>query len=367
MENRRMASIARQVLILLVLGALGFAGWELWGAAATSGSESARRERPAPGVVVAPVSLDRIERSVSAIGKAEPLRSIDLAPSADGRVVEIAVSGGETVRAGDPIILLDDATEQAAVAEARAELSRASSAFDRSSSLQAQGRVAQTAYESAETALAIAEAGLARATKALEDRTLRAPFDGVIGFLAVDLGALVDQGDAIATLDDISALDVDFAVPERFFGEARVGAPVRAITEIYPGESFDGEVTGIDRRIDTVSRSFMARARIPNRGLRLPAGAFMRVTLVLEARDGVVAPEEAVVSEAGARYVYVVEDGRARRRAVTLGQRLPGRVAVTDGLEPGELVITRGLQKARDGAPVNILETEPGAPQAPQS
>jgi membrane fusion protein (multidrug efflux system) len=110
----------------------------------------------------------------------------------------------------------------------------------------------------------------------------------------------------------------------------------------------------------------MARARVPNDGLRLPAGAFMRVTLVLEAGDGLLIPEEAVVAEGGETYVYVVEDGRSTRRAVTLGQRLPGRVAVTAGVAQGDLVITRGLQKARDGAPVKILSTEP-APAAAQS
>ncbi len=364
-----MLSILRQVLLLAVLAVVAVVGWRYFGEAAFTGAEQTARARAAPGVVVAAVTRDRIERSVSAIGKAKPLRSIALAPSAGGRVVEIAVAGGETVAAGDPVIRLDDAAEQAAVADARARLARAAAAFERSRSLQAQGRVAQTTFEGAETDQATAEAALARAMKALEDRTLRAPFGGVIGFLSVDLGAIVDQGEAIATLDDISALDVDFAVPERFFGETRAGAAVRAETEIYPGETFSGEVTGIDRRIDTVSRSFTARARIPNDGLRLPAGAFMRVTLVLEARESVVAPEEAIVSEAGARYVYVVEDGAARRRAVTLGQRLPGRVAILDGLEDGELVITRGVQQARDGAPVRILETETeaAAGAAPQS
>jgi membrane fusion protein (multidrug efflux system) len=361
-----MASVLKQLTFLAVLGGLAYGGWTIWNERSATEARSGGRERAPAGVVVAEVVRDRIERSVSAIGKAEPLRSIALAPAAGGRVVEIVASGGEAVSVGDPVLRLDDDSEQSDMAEAQAELARAKAAFERATSLQAQGRVAQTTFEAAETELRTAEAAVSRARKSLDDRTLRAPYSGVIGFLSIDLGAIVEPGDTVAILDDISSLDVDFSVPERFFGEARAGAPIRATTEIFPGEVFGGEVTGIERRIDQVSRSFMARARVPNDGLRLPAGAFMRVTLVLEAGDGLLIPEEAVVAEGGETYVYVVEDGRSTRRAVTLGQRLPGRVAVTAGVAQGDLVITRGLQKARDGAPVNILSTEP-APAAAQS
>jgi membrane fusion protein (multidrug efflux system) len=121
------------------------------------------------------------------------------------------------------VLRLDDDDEQSDMAEAQAELARARAAYERATSLQAQGRVAQTTFEDAETELRTAEAAVSRARKSLDDRTLRAPYSGVIGFLSIDLGAIVEPGDTVAILDDISSLDVDFAVPERFFGEARAG------------------------------------------------------------------------------------------------------------------------------------------------
>jgi membrane fusion protein (multidrug efflux system) len=352
-------SVLRQILVLLILGGLGAMGWiALQGETGVAGRQGGGRDRPPPGVVVEPVVLDRIERAVSAVGVARPVRSVSLAPSASGRVTSLEVEGGQTVVEGDVILRLDDAAQRAAVDDAEAELRRAQAAFSRSEQLYAQGRVADNAFELVRAERATARAALAMARKALQDRTLRAPFAGAIGFLDTDIGAIIGGDDAVATLDDISALDVDFAVPERFFGELAPGAAIRATTEIYPGETFAGAVTGIDRRIDTVSRSFDARARIANPGARIPAGAFMRVTLVLDSREGIVAPEEAVVAEAGRTYVYVIAEGRAARRAVTLGQRRAGAVEVRDGLSEGELVVTRGLQKARDGAPVNILNPE---------
>ncbi|SEA55702.1 efflux RND transporter periplasmic adaptor subunit [Rubrimonas cliftonensis] len=361
-----MAGLMRQLAVLGVLAGAGYGGWILWQDARPAAQEAAQRARSAPGVVVSEVALGSVERSVSAVGVATPVQSVRLAPAASGRVVERAVSGGETVEAGEVVLKLDEETQAAALQDAVAELSRASNAFDRSRTLQEQGRIAQTAYETAAADLATAEAALAQARKALADRTLRAPFGGIVGFLDVDAGAMVASGDAIGTLDDISALDVDFNVPERFFGEVQNGATIRATTEIFRGETFTGFVTAIDRRIDTVSRSFKARARVPNPGLRIPAGAFMRVTLVLEARDGVIAPEEAVAPEGGRSYVYVVTpEDRAERREVRLGQRLPGRVEVLEGLSPGERVVVRGVQKARDGAPVEVIGVEPPETSAP--
>lgn len=363
-----MAGVLKQLVVVAALGAAGAGAWQYWASAGAPEASGGRRGGGPTAVVAEVVGVERVERTVSAVGAAQARRSVELAPSAAGRVVEIAVEGGETVAAGDVVLRLESDAQTAALAQAEAELARARAAFDRFETLAAEGRVAANVLEEARADLAAAEAARAAAEKALRDRTLRAPFGGSVGFRAVDLGAMVEPGDRVATLDDVSALDVDFSAPERFFGAVAIGAPVRATTAIYPEETFEGRVTAIDRRIDAVTRSFRARARIPNPGGRLPAGAFMRVTLVLDRREGVVAPEESVVIEAGAPYVLVAapdgEGWRAERRAVRLGQRLPGRVEVLDGLDPGERVVTRGVQRARDGAPLRLLDDDgdAGAP-----
>ncbi|MEM7547797.1 MAG: efflux RND transporter periplasmic adaptor subunit [Pseudomonadota bacterium] len=351
-----MAKVLTQLVVAATIASVGVAGWQVW-SKSQSGAEAqgGGRERPAPGVEVAEASIAPLERTISAVGTGRPLRSVELAPSSSGRVVEVAFQGGEIMQAGDLILRLEDTDQRTALIEAEAEVTLGTSALERQKTLKAQGRVTDINLEAAQAEMSAAVANLARAEKALSDRRLTAPFDGIIGFRLVDEGAIVGPETTIASLDDISALNVDFAVPERFYGEVAIGATVRATTEIFAGEAFDGTLTRIGRSIDTVSRSFTARARIENPGRRLPADVFMRIRLILEARDGIVVPEEAISAEGGGIFVYAVSDDKVQRRPVTIGIRSSGRVEITSGVAPGEIVVTRGLQKVRDGAPVRIL------------
>lgn len=353
-----MAGIVKQLAVVALLAGAGYGGWVVWTAQTGAAPAAEQRARQAPGVVVAPARLEQVERTVSAVGTGGALQSVELATLSEGRVVEIGFAGGDLVAAGQVLLRLDDAAERARLQEAQAELDRAQSAFARAEELLGRNQIARTAHESARADFDAARAVVDRARKELEDRTLRAPFAGVIGYRLLDLGAVARSNTPIATLDDLTALNVDFSLPERFYGEVQPGAAVRATSEAFPGDVFEGVVASVARRLDPVSRAFTARARLPNPDMRLPAGAFLRVTLVLEAREGVTAPEEAIVFEGGARFVYVVADEKAQRRPVTLGSRRDGRVEVLEGLGADELVITRGVQKVADGRPVRVIEIE---------
>ncbi|WP_339947774.1 efflux RND transporter periplasmic adaptor subunit [uncultured Albimonas sp.] len=353
-----MASIAKQLLVLAALA--GGAGWFIYQQAEQPEVEQAVRSRPAPGVVVAEATAGEVERVVSAVGTGRALRSVELRFSVGGRVTAIQFRDGDPVEADDPLATLDDGAERSALAVAQAELAEARAAFDRAVALQDQGRITASTYDSAKAAMLRTEARLDAARTDLGHMVLRAPFAGVIGFAEVDQGAVVSSSTPLATLEDISQLDVEFRVPERFFGDVETGAPVRARTRIFPDETFTGVVEAIDRRVDEVSRAFLVRARFDNPGLRLPAGVFMQVDLVMGSRPGVLAPEESLVTEAGEVHLYVVApDDTVQRRAVTIGGRRAGAAEILEGLEAGERVVVRGLQKVRDGAPVRVLGEEP--------
>ncbi|MDF2234267.1 efflux RND transporter periplasmic adaptor subunit [Albimonas sp. CAU 1670] len=364
-----MASIARQLLVLAVLA--GGAGWFIHQQSQQEQAEAQSRARPAPGVVVAEAQAGEVERVVSAVGTGRALRSVELRFSVGGRVTAIQFRDGDPVEADEPLATLDDGSERAALAVVQAELAEARAAFDRAVQLQDQGRITASTYDSAKAEMLRAEARLDSARADLGHMILRAPFGGVIGFSEIEEGAVVSSSTPVATLDDISQLDVEFMVPERFFGDVRAGAPVRARTRIFPDETFEGVVEAIDRRVDEVSRAFLVRARFDNPGLRLPAGVFMQVDLVLGSRPGVIAPEEALVTEAGEVYLYVVgPDDKVQRRAVTLGGRRAGEAEILEGLVAGERVVVRGVQKVRDGAPVRVLGEAPrtdAGPAAPEA
>lgn len=357
-----MAGLLRQTAVLVLLGAAGYGGYVAVEHFAPAGAAQPERSRPAPVVEVATVSSGPIERSVTAVGSASAIRSVELKLLASGRVEEVSFRGGEPVLAGATLVRLEEDAARAALAEARADLAEAQGAFDRTQTLRDQGRVSDAAMEAAMAQLARAEARVLKAETDLRNRTLVAPFSGVIGFSEVEIGTSVGTDTVVAGLDDLSRLSVEFRVPERFFDDVREGARVRAESRVFPGEVFEGIVSGVGRRLDLVSRTFEVRAVIDNESLRLPAGAFMRVELVFDKRQGLMVPEEAVVSEADRNHVFVVKDGRAERRLVTLGSRQVGAVEVLDGIEQGESVIVRGVQKVRDGQAVQLPGQGGGRP-----
>jgi membrane fusion protein (multidrug efflux system) len=292
---------------------------------------------------------------------------VELKMLAAGRVVEVGFEGGQPVSTGDVLLRLERDVAEAALSEARADYLEAEGVLSRTRTLREQGRVAEAALEAAEAAMARARSSVLRAENNLENRQLLAPFDGVVGFTEFEVGARVDNDTTVATIDDLSSLTVAFTVPERFFGDVVEGAQVRAESQIYPDMVFEGVVTGVGRRLDTVSRTFEVRAEIANEDALLPAGAFLRVTLVFDAREGVLLPEEAIVSQSDSSHVFVVEDGRAIQRPVQLGARRVGAVEVLSGVEAGEAVIIRGVQKVRDGLPVREAGEAPpsGRPSGP--
>jgi len=215
--------------------------------------------------------------------------------------------------------------------------------------------VSLASVEEAVARVAEAQARVERARRRLDDRVITAPFDGVVGLTAYDVGARVTEGEVLARLDDLSEVEVEFGLPETVFAQVARGQTVIARAAAFPDRRFEGKISEVDSRIDPVSRSFMTRALIPNPDRPLPAGMFLSLTLVLDEAERIVVPEEAIVFQAAQTYVFVAQDGTARRRAVETGQRRDGVIAVTSGLSAGDEVVVRGLQQVRDGAPLNVL------------
>jgi membrane fusion protein (multidrug efflux system) len=349
-------SIGKQLviggLLLLIVGAAGFAYHRL----AVDGEAAAaigRGPRAVP-VEVATARAGTVRERIEAVGTTLARQAVDIVALSAGRVSEIDLRPGQRVEAGAVLVRLDDRMEQAAVAEAGAALREAQLALDRARKLRANNTVAQATVDELQATYDGAKARLAAAEKQLADRTIRAPFAGVVGMRRVDVGARVDDNTVLTTLDDLAELEIEFSVPEIDFGRVRRGQPVHAITAAFPGRTFEGRIATIDTRVGEISRAFRVRAVIPNPDLMLPAGMFMHVTVVLDERPAVLIPEEAVLAEGDSTYVFEVRDGQAARQEVRLGQREAGSVEVVQGLAAGDVIVRSGLQRLRDGAPVKI-------------
>jgi membrane fusion protein, multidrug efflux system len=224
-----------------------------------------------------------------------------------------------------------------------------------------------------ETAVTAAEARRRAAEARLEDLIIRAPFAGRLGTRAVSLGAYVSPGTRITTLDDLSRVRFDFSVPENLLSRLKVGQMGYARSAAFGDRKFEGKVTVIDPRVDPVTRTVRLTAEIDNPDEALRPGMFLSVALQVTVRENAtVVPEEAVVNEGLRQLIFVVRNNTVERRVVRLGQRQEGRVEVLEGVEPGETIVIRGVQRVRPGAtvtprPLGAEAAPPSAGAAPEA
>jgi membrane fusion protein, multidrug efflux system len=319
---------------------------------------------PVEAVTIAPEPLDT---GLGTVGSLRADESVVVRPEVAGRITRIHFTEGGRVQAGQPLVSLDTAIAGAALREAEANLANSRSAATRASELVGEQLIARSDYDNVRAQRAVDEARVASARAALSKMTLRAPFSGQIGLRSVSVGEYVNAGQDLATLVRLDPIEVDFSVPETRLAALRVGQPVQVEVDAFPDQRFGGQVVAIDPVVDPNSRSVKLRAQVANPDHRLRPGQFARVRLQSgEGRQALLVPEQALMQSGEERFVYTVVDGKAKRTVVQTGTRVPGKVEVTAGLSPGDVVITAGQAKPMmaDGMPVMVL---PGAGAAGQA
>ena len=311
---------------------------------------------PVP-VITAAVTRRSINIGIEAIGTANSNEAVSVSSKTSNIVTAIHFSDGQAVNAGQILVELDRDQTAADLAAATAAFEESRSQFNRSRELVATQALSKAQYEQLEATMKANEARVAAARSRLSDTYIRAPFAGRVGLRRVSLGALISPGTVITTLDDTSAIKVDFAVPELNVGNLRAGQAVQARTVAYPGRKFTGRVISVDSRVDPATRAVTVRAVVPNGDAALKPGMFLTVELAQDNRPGLVVPEEALVPEQARQFVYVVDGAVVRKREVSLGRREPGFVEITNGLEAGNRVVVEGTLKLREGAAIREMGT----------
>ncbi|MBE1236613.1 efflux RND transporter periplasmic adaptor subunit [Phaeovibrio sulfidiphilus] len=355
------------VLVLVLAAAAGLGWWLLAPSSTPAGGKPKSRLFP---VDVAVATLRPVVDMVETMGTTRAREAVDIRPLSGGRLVELNFKPGDRVEQGAVLARLDSETQEAARAEAEANLIDAERALKRARSLRQSQAVSQSAVDELETRRDSARARLEAAEKDLSERTVRAPFSGVVGFNEFDVGALVPEGQRLTTLDDLSVIQVIFQVPERYYGRLTLGQTVNATTPAFPHQTFAARVSHIDSRILEETRAFRVRATHGNDRHPLPSGLTVNVEIVLETREALMVPEEGVVAEAAGPMLFVIredETGQARawRRPVRTGLRTENAVEILEGLEEGERIARLGVQRLQDGMPVRIVAPAEAPPQAP--
>jgi membrane fusion protein, multidrug efflux system len=322
----------------------------------------------------AKVVAQKVERlhiidEIEALGTARANESIEIQPRISSLIETVVFDEGQLVEKGEILIHLEDNEIAAGLALAEASLSESRSLYNRSLSLADTQAISAADLEQLLAQVRVDEASVEAAKARLDNTIIRAPFSGRVGLRRVSPGSFVNTSTVITTLDDVSKIKLDFSVPEAFLTVLTEGMNISAESLVYPDRVFEGTVASIDTRLDPVSRAVQVRAILPNENELLKPGMFMSVDLKRDRGEVVVAPEQSIVPEGGSQFVFVVADGKAEKRQVVLGRRVPGFVAIENGLEAGESVITEGTHKVRDGSAVEVsgqtAAQRPGNPPDP--
>lgn len=358
--NRRNAMV-----MALGIGLLPVLGWILLGSdaeapgpiAAVSGAPGANPGGPREvAVVTAAPQLKNFAHEVEALGTLRANESVDITAKMSDRVVAIRFEEGQQVRKGEVLVELDSAEERADLAAAEAALADSRSQYNRSRELYQTRALSEAQLDQLQATLSTNEARVAAARSRLSDTIVVAPFSGRVGLRNVSLGSLVNPGQVITTLDDLSVMKLDFSVPEVFLATLQQGQEVGARSSAYGGDVFRGRVGSIDTRIDPVTRSVAVRAVIDNRDSKLRPGMFMTVTVTRSEGKALMLPEESIVPEDAQHFVFVVRDGKAVKQTIAIGRRRPGEVEILGGLSIDDAVVLDGTVNLRTGMPVRVIE-----------
>jgi membrane fusion protein (multidrug efflux system) len=321
-----------------------------------------------PQVSVAIIQPHVFQDEIEVLGVAKGRQSVTLTAATSQLVERVRFSDGQAVARGAVLIELKNTEQDAGLAQTQAKLAQAKQEYDRWVTLNKKGFAAQTSVDQYRAAYLSAEADVAAAKARQADRTIRAPFSGVVGLSDVAPGALVSPGSPIVTLDDVSAMRVDFPVPERYLAQLREGQEITARVDAYPGKAFAGRIAKLDTRVDERTRAITARAEFPNPERKLKPGMMIRVAISHGRRQGLGAPEAAVAVQGDSAFIYVLHPQGPRtvteQRPVITGLRQDNFVELTDGATAGEQIVADGLNKIQPGQPVRVAgQGGPGGPR----
>lgn len=353
-------SVSRRLIFLLLGLALLFG--------ALFGTKYYQMQRMAAEAAVAPppttvsaarVQTERWQPYLSAIGSLVASQGVDVSNEIEGQVKAIHLESGQHVERGELLLELDNSVDRAELTGLIAERRLAQVEFQRVAELYKKRSVARSEYDQAQAKLQNAQAHVASQQALIAKKAIRAPFSGLLGIRQVDLGQYLASGSPIVSLQSLDPLYVDFSLPERDLAVLYSGQKVTFQVPAYPKRTFDGEISALDSRIDETTRNIQVRATVGNKHGLLRPGMFAEVQTELPTQQNVLTlPSTAITYNPYGDSVFVVEDRQGQLlvepRWVKTGKTRHGRVAIEQGLEAGERVVTVGQLKLRKGQPVRI-------------
>ncbi len=303
------------------------------------------------------IKTQPIDDTINALGTAVAFESVTITADVTEIVRSIHFNDGDYVKKGQLLIQLSTSEEQAQLASATAIVNNAQKNFDRTLNLSGKNYIAQSQHDQAKADLETAQAKAKEIQANINNRIIRAPFNGYLGLRQVSPGALVQPGTAIVTIDKTDPMKVDFTLPEKYLSQIKIEQAVEATSIAYPDRKFNGKIVAVNSRIDTATRSFTVRANFDNKNQLLKPGMLLKISILIQSIQAILIPEHAVILKNGKKYVFVInsKNNSVDQKTVKLGQRESGHVVVTQGLKKGDTIVVDGAFKLTNHQHVSII------------
>jgi RND family efflux transporter MFP subunit len=358
-----------QIAVTFILAVVLAGGW-LWLGGGADGARSGGHKRSSSSaaslVLVEPVRFAVDTVVVRAIGTGEALKSASLYPSVAGEVVDVAFRAEQHVKKGAALLRLDDKHQRLAVRLAMVAEKETRRQLKRLEKLIPSGATSVSRLQTAQTNLESASLRIDQARAALQDRTIYAPFDGIIGLTDVEKGDRVSENTLIATLDDRSVILVEFNLPEEYADHIKTGDSVSLRPWTLLSRDMQGVIVASGSRIDPVTRSLRVKARLNDADESIRPGTSFQVRLEFKGRNFPQVREVAVLWSRDGASVWRIADGRAERVFVKIIRRDRGTILVDGPLRAGDAIVVEGVQGLRPGKTVKTAPAS-GEKTRPQS
>lgn len=378
LRRRMLIMLAIVLLIVLLLG--GYKAFSIY-----QQIQVFSAPKPPISVAVATAIEHPWQQRLPAVGTLKALQGVNLALEIAGTVKDVQFESGQKVKAGQPLVQLDSAVEDALLHTAQADLGLAQLDYGRGSQLVGSQAISRGEFDRLSAQLQKHKATVNQLKASLAKKHIVAPFSGTIGIRQVDVGDYLASGTVIATLQDLSSLYVDFYVPEQSVPKLAIGQEVQVHVSAYPKQTFPGTLSAINPKVESSTRNVLVRATLANPDTKLLPGMFSSLQVLLpDPQAQVVIPESAITYTLYGNSAYVVAQKKAadgsleqdasgqpiliaERRFIETGERRDGLVLVTQGLSRGEQVVSAGQIKLDTGAHIAItadknLPATPGLP-----
>jgi membrane fusion protein (multidrug efflux system) len=358
----------RMILMLLIVGLLFGAIFGFQSFKAKKIKEFMAGMKPPPAKVTAmKAELQDWQPQLDAVGSLRAVHGVDVTSEIEGLVREIRFTSGDEAMEGQLLVQLNADSDLAQLRALEAAVELARTVYDRD---QAQFKIqaVSQAVIDADTADLKSKEALAAEQKAIVNKKeIRAPFAGRLGINAINLGQYVNPGDKIVTLQSLDPIYADFTLPQQQLARLKIGQAVTAVTDAWPGRNFTGTITAINPKVDPETRNIQLEATLANPKHALLPGMYVSVTVEAGERTPYLTlPQTAVTYNPYGESVYLVEEGKgpdgkplltARQTFVTVGETRGDQVAILTGIKPGEMVVTSGQLKLKNGSTVIIDNT----------